>query len=69
MLGILHSYQWLKRDFAQPFYGQVELGNPIPGFDFASVMKGYLYLYLYEHYDGLYVVYMAMISLVFLSLL
>lgn len=41
----------------------------ILGLDFASLMKGYFSLYLYEHNDGLYVVYMAVISLVFLSLL
>ena len=59
----------MKRDLAQPLYGRVEHGSPIPGFDFASLMKGYFSLYLYKNYGGLYVVYMAMISLVFLSLL
>ncbi len=33
--------EWLKRDLAQLFYGRVELGSPIPGLDFASLMKGY----------------------------
>jgi len=41
MLGIWHGGEWLKRDLAQPFYGQVERGSPIPGLDFASLMKGY----------------------------
>jgi len=40
-----------------------------PRFGFASLMKVDFSLYLYEYYDGLYVVYMAMISLIFLSLL
>ena len=29
MLGIWHRGEWLKRDLAQPFYGQVERGSPI----------------------------------------
>ena len=69
MLGIWHKGEWMKRDLAQSFYGWVERGSPILGLDFASLMKSYFSLYLYEHYDGLYVVYMAMISLVFMSLL
>ena len=69
MLGIWHEGEWLKRDLAQPFYGWLERGSPILGLDFASLMKGYFFLYLYENYDGLYEVYMVVISLVFLSLL
>ncbi len=52
----------MKRDLAQPFYGRVERESPIPGLDFASLMKGYLSLYFYEHFDGLYVVYMVVLS-------
>jgi len=59
----------LKRDLAQPFYGRVEHGSPISSLDFASLMKGYFSLYLYESDDGLYVVYMVVISLILLSLL
>ena len=69
MLGIWHGGECLKRDLAQSFYGCVEHGSPILGLDFASLMKGYFSLYIYENYDGLYVVYMDVISLVFLSLL
>jgi len=31
MLGIWHGGDWLKRDLAQPIYGQVEHGIPITG--------------------------------------
>ena len=62
MLGIWHRGEWLKRDLAQPFYGQVERGNPISGLDFSSLMKAYFSLYLYENFDGLYVVYMTVLS-------
>ena len=30
MLGIWHKGDWLKIDLAQPIYGQVEHGSPIP---------------------------------------
>ena len=69
MLGIWHGGEWLKISLAQPFYGRVEHGSPIPGLDFASLMKGYFSLYFYENFDGLYVVYMVVLSLVFLLLL
>ena len=69
MLVISHGGEWLNRYLAQQFYVQVKCGSPIPSLDFASLMKGYFSLYLYENYDGLYVVYTAVISLVFLSLL
>jgi len=36
MLGIWHRGEWLKRDLAQPFYGQVEFESPILGLDFSS---------------------------------
>lgn len=62
MLGIWHEGEWLKRDLAQPFYGRVEHGNPISGLVFASLMKVYFSLYSYEHFDGLYVVYMIILS-------
>jgi len=58
----------LKRDLAQPFYGKVENGNPIPGLDFASSIRGYFPLYLDEYYICLYVDHMVLISLVFLLL-
>ena len=58
MRGIWHGGEWLNRDLAKPFYGRVECGSPIPGLDFASLMKGYFSLYIYENFDGLYVVYM-----------
>jgi len=62
MLRIWHGDECLKRYLAQPFYGQVERGSPIPGLVFASLMKGYFSLYLYEYFDGLYVVYMVVLS-------
>ena len=62
MLGIWHGGEWMKRDLAQSFYGQVERGSPIWGLDFASLMKGYFSWYFYEYYDGLYVVYMVVLS-------
>ena len=62
MLRIWHKGEWLKRDLAQPFYGHVECGSPIPGLVFASLKKCYFSLYFYKHFDGLYVVYMAIIS-------
>jgi len=62
MLGIWHEGEWLKRDLAQPFCDHVELGSPIPRLVFASLMKCYFSLYLYEHFDGLYVVYMVVLS-------
>ena len=67
MLVIWHGGEWLKRDLAQPFYGWVECGSPIPSLGFASLMKVYLSLYFYEHFDGLYVVNMSVLSWVFLS--
>ena len=36
MLGIWNEGESLKRDLAQPFYGRVERGSPIPVLDFAS---------------------------------
>jgi len=69
MLGIWHGGEWMKGDLAQPFYSWVECGSPILGLDFSSLLKDYFSMYLYEYYDGLYVIYMAMISLVLLSLL
>ena len=62
MPRIWHEGEWMKRDLAEPFYGQVERGSPIPSLVFASLMKGYFSLYFYEHFDGLYVVYMAVLS-------
>jgi len=59
----------MKRDLAQPFYGQVERASPVLGLDFESSIRGYLSLYFYENYIGLYEVYMAVSSLVYLSLL
>jgi len=47
----------------------VECGSPILGLVFASLMKGYLSLHFYENFDGLYVVYMVILSRVFLLLL
>jgi len=69
MLKIWHGGEWLKRDLAQPFYGCVECGSPIPSLDFASLIWGYFSLYFYEYYTSLYVDYMPMISFVFLLLL
>ena len=69
MLGIWHGGESLKRDLAQSFYDRVERGSPIPGLDFASLMKGYLSLYPYEYYTGIYMVYMVVISLVIMDLL
>ncbi len=62
MIGIWHGGEWLKRDLAQPFYGDVECGSLIPSLDFESLMKGYFSLYFYEHFYGLYVVYMVVLS-------
>lgn len=62
MLGIWNEGEWMKRDLAQLFYGSAERGSPIPSLDFASLRKGYFSLYLYENFDGLYVVYMAIHS-------
>ena len=59
----------MKRDLAQPLYSWVECGIPTPGLYLESLMKGYLSFYFYEHIYGVYVVYMALLSLVFLSLL
>lgn len=61
--------EWMKRDLAQPFYDRVERGSPIRGLDFASLIKGDMSWYFYEYYDGLYVVYMVVILLIFTSLL
>lgn len=69
MLGIWHRGEWLKRDLAQPFYDWVERGSPISGFDFASLIKAYFFLYFYENFDRLYMVYVSVLSLVFLLLL
>lgn len=62
MHGIWHMIEWMKRDLAQLFYGQVERGSPSPNLDFATPIKGYFSLYFYENFDGLYVVYMVLIS-------
>jgi len=50
MLRIWLKDELSKRDLAQPFYGRVECGSPILSFDFASLMKGYLCLHLYENF-------------------
>ena len=34
MLGIWHGGEWMKRDLAHPFYGQVERGSPITSWIF-----------------------------------
>jgi len=62
MLGIWHKGEWMKRDLDKPFYGWVERGSPIPGLNFASLMKCYFSFYFYENFDGLYVVYMVVVS-------
>ena len=54
---------------AQPFYGRVECRSPILGLDFALLTKGYLSFYFYENFDGLYVVYMDVLSWIFMFLL
>jgi len=62
MVGIWDGGEWMKRDLAQPFYGWVEHGSCISSLVFASLMKGYFSLYFYKHSNGLYVVYMAVLS-------
>ena len=37
MLGIWHASDWLKRDLAQPIYGQVERGSPISSWFIAFI--------------------------------
>ena len=69
MLGIWNRDEWMKRDLAKSFYGQVEHGSPISGLDFSSLMKDYFSLYFNEYYNGLYVHHMSVVSLVFLLLL
>ena len=69
MLGTWHGGESLKRDLAQPFYGQVERGSPILGLDFASLMKVYFSLYFYDYYTSLYVDHLDVFSLVFMMLL
>ena len=34
--------EWLKRDLAQPFYGKVEHGSPIPSWILNSLIRGSL---------------------------
>ena len=51
MLGLWHEGEWLKRDLAKRFYGQLESGSSILDLDFVSLMKGYFSLYFYEHFD------------------
>ena len=62
MLEIWNGGGWMKRDLDQPFYGPVEHGSTIRGLNFALLMKGYLSLYFYEHFDGLYVAYVHVLS-------
>jgi len=62
IIGIWHGDEWMQRYLAHPFYRRVENGSPIPGFDFASLMKGYYSFYFYDNFDGLYVVYMVVLS-------
>ena len=40
MLGIWHGGDWLKRYLAQPIYGQVECGSPIPSWLLHSLIIG-----------------------------
>ena len=42
MLGIWHGGDWLKRDLAQPIYGQVEYGSPISGWFIAFINEKYI---------------------------
>jgi len=69
MLGIWHGGEWLKRYLAQPFYGWVECSSPISSLDFTSLMEGHFSCYFYEYYDGLYVVYIVVVSWIISSLL
>jgi len=39
MLGIWHKGERLNRELAQPFYGRVECGSPIPGWILHSLNK------------------------------
>jgi len=62
MLGIWHRGEWLKRDLAQPFYGRVERGSPILCLVFTSLMKVYFTCISMRNFDGLYVVYIVVLS-------
>ena len=42
MLRIWHGGDWLKRDLAQPIYGQVERGSPFTGWFIAFINEKFI---------------------------
>ena len=62
MLGIWHGGEWLKRDLGQPFYGQVERGNPIFSWFISFINEKFIplismckFIDVYVDFDGRYV--------------
>jgi len=69
MLGIWHVDDWLKKYLAQPCLRSGGSWKSQTWFALASLIWGYFSLLIHEYYIGLYVDYMAIVSLVFLLLL
>ena len=59
----------MKRDLAQTIYGRVERGSPILGWLLHSLIQGFFPWYHMCKCIGLYVEFMAEVSLIFLLLL
>ena len=68
MLGIWHRGEWLKIYLAQPIYGRVESGSPIPGWFLHSLMRSSFPWNLMSKCTDLYVDPMVDLSLIFLLL-
>jgi len=69
MLRIWHGGEWLKRDLAQPFYGQVERGNPISDWFIAFINEKSIPLIFTWKGTDVFMDLMADMFIVFLFLL
>ena len=54
MLGIWHRGDWLKRNLAQPIYGQVERGSPITDWFIAFINEKLTPLIFMCKFTGVY---------------
>jgi len=69
MLRIWHKGEWLKRDLAQPFYGQVEYHSPISGCFIAFINEKSIPLIFMCKFTDVFMDLMANMYIVFMFLL
>ena len=69
MLGIWHGGEWLKRDLAQPFHGQVECRSPIASWFITFINeKSIPFIFMFKGTD-VFIDLMADMFIVFMFLL